>query len=358
VRQRGRMAGAGRLTLDRFGPVGLPALVIVGVIVAVAQVAHQINMPTDGWLYWHLDLSSLYGPRWVGGVDPYPYPPPFAILLAQFRALPFEAFVVVWTPLLFAALWYVGRRWAFLALAAGLCYLAFPGVVPKPAASVLGWIMLGNVQLLVAAAVVVGIRWPAAWSIVLLTKIGPGVGLLWFVARGEWRSLLVALGATATIAIGTFAVWPGLWVAWFTMIRASLGIESQVPLVAVSFPIRVAMSAALIVWGARTDRVWTVPIGSGWALPALYEWSFLPFWLAAVPLVGVNRATVARFFRLTEAVACYRCGWTARARAHRPARWPACPGCGRAVGIDRRTSQRGPMLGRRMLDGQAEPATA
>ncbi len=28
------------------------------------------------------------------------------------------------------------------------------------------------------------------------------------------------------------------------------------------------MSAALVTWGARTDRIWTVPIAAGWAIPA------------------------------------------------------------------------------------------
>ena len=56
---------------------------------------------------------------------------------------------------------------------------------------------LGNVHLLLALAIVLGFRWPAAWAFVLLTKITPGIGLLWFAVRREWRSLAIALGATA-----------------------------------------------------------------------------------------------------------------------------------------------------------------
>ncbi len=46
----------------------------------------------------------------------------------------------------------------------------------------------------------IGFRYPAAWSLILLTKITPGIGLLWFAVRREWRALAIALGATAAIA--------------------------------------------------------------------------------------------------------------------------------------------------------------
>ena len=49
------------------------------------------------------------------------------------------------------------------------------------------------------------------------------------------------------------------------------------------------MSGGLVIWGARTNRIWTVPVAAGWAIPALYMWSFLPIWLG---VIGV-RATPA-----------------------------------------------------------------
>ena len=60
-------------------------------------------------------------------------------------------------------------------------------------------ILIGNIHLLLAAAIVLGFRWPGTWAFVLLTKVTPGVGLLWFAVRREWRSLGIALGATAAI---------------------------------------------------------------------------------------------------------------------------------------------------------------
>ncbi len=57
----------------------------------------------------------------------------------------------------------------------------------------------GNVHLLMAAAIVLGFRYPVGWSFLLLTKVTPGVGLIWFAVRREWRPLLIALGFTGAL---------------------------------------------------------------------------------------------------------------------------------------------------------------
>ena len=44
---------------------------------------------------------------------------------------------------------------------------------------------MGNVQLLLAAAIVIALRHPAAWALPILTKIGPAVGLTWHLVRRE-----------------------------------------------------------------------------------------------------------------------------------------------------------------------------
>ena len=64
----------------------------------------------------------------------------------------------------------------------------------------------------------VGFRYPAAWSLILLTKVTPGIGLLWFAVRREWRSLAIALGATAVIAAVSLAIDPRAWFEWFGVI--------------------------------------------------------------------------------------------------------------------------------------------
>ena len=76
----------------------------------------------------------------------------------------------------------------------------------------------GNVSLLLAVAIVVGFRWPAAWALVLLTKLTPGIGLLWFAVRREWRSLAIALGATAAIVAVSFVILPDQWRDWVDVV--------------------------------------------------------------------------------------------------------------------------------------------
>src|SRR5207244_11938079 len=63
------------------------------------------------------------------------------------------------------------------------------------------------------------------------------------------------------------------------------------PLFPIPFGLRLAIAAILLLWGARTNRAWTVPIAAGWAIPALYGMAFLPFWIAASRL---TRGTAAR----------------------------------------------------------------
>ena len=47
---------------------------------------------------------------------------------------------------------------------------------------------VGNIHLLLGAVIVAGFRWPWLWALPLLTKVTPGVGLLWFALRREWRT--------------------------------------------------------------------------------------------------------------------------------------------------------------------------
>ncbi len=92
--------------------------------------------------------------------------------------------------------------------------LAGPVLLAPVAVLVMPELWGGNITLLIALAVVAGFRWPAAWAFVLLTKVTPGVGLLWFAVRREWRSLAMALGATLAVVAVSSLVAPGLWRDW------------------------------------------------------------------------------------------------------------------------------------------------
>jgi hypothetical protein len=71
--------------------------------------------------------------------------------------------------------------------ARSLAYLSGPLlVVALLAPPVMIELAVGNIHFLLGPAVVLGFRWPVAWAILLLAKVRPGIGLLWFAVRTEW----------------------------------------------------------------------------------------------------------------------------------------------------------------------------
>lgn len=111
---------------------------------------------------------------------------------------------------------------------------------------------------------------PWAWSFVLLTKPSCGVGLLWFAARGEWRRLTIALGTTLVAVVASAMLMPGLWHDWVALLMAS----AQQPPADTWLPIpiwmRLPAAGALVWWGGRTDRPWTVAAAVTLALPVVW----------------------------------------------------------------------------------------
>ena len=63
-------------------------------------------------------------------------------------------------------------------------------------------------------------------------------------------------------------------------------------LVPVGLPLRLAVAVVMVVWGAWTDRRWTVPLAAGLAVPALYAWSFLGIWIGVIGITWSSNPTV------------------------------------------------------------------
>ena len=233
----------------------------------------------DAYCYWQAaqDLSRPYIHSDWNDPIAYVYSPAFLQLVSPLTALPWQAFMAAWTAILVLAVRFLTGPHL---LAAGL-------VFPFAAMEVAG----GNVSLLLAVAIVIGFRWPAAWSIVLLTKITPGIGLLWFAVRREWRPLAIALGATAGIALVSFAILPDQWRTWIDVVirNAAAGKGGTWASVPIPLWIRLPAAVVIVVWGARTDRRWTVPVASMLALPALW-YGGLSMLLAVIPLLPDRNA--------------------------------------------------------------------
>jgi hypothetical protein len=228
----------------------------------------------DARCYWQATLADPYLHSSWNDPIAYVYSPAFLQLVSPLIALPWQAFVAVWVTIALGALRYLtGPR----LLAAGLLF-------PFTAMEVAG----GNIHLLTAAAIVLGFRWPATWALVLLTKITPGIGLLWFAVRREWRPLGIALGASAAVAAVSFLTMPDAWREWIAVLSANAGRGGTWAAVPLPLWVRLPAAVALVLWGARTDRPWTVPVAAMVALPALW-YGGLSMLVAVIPFLPAAR---------------------------------------------------------------------
>ncbi len=252
-------------------------MLVAGVIYLAYLVSQTVlNGPGyDARAYFDANLSHLYARAAAATYDAYYYSPAFAQLIAPLTALPWQAFLLVWM---------VGAGLALTYLSGPLLIivLALPPVTIELA--------VGNIHFLLGLAVFLGFRWPATWAFVLLTKVTPGIGLLWFLVRREWRSLAIALGATAAVVAVSFVLAPSLWSEWISALRTNAGTSYDWPLLPIPLRIRLVGAALLIIWGARTDRRWTVPLGATLALPLLWPAN----WAMAVGVLPDARRGLAR----------------------------------------------------------------
>jgi hypothetical protein len=223
----------------------------------------------DSFAYWNVDAMHPYGAA-LGTAGSFTYSPAFALAASPAHLLPFGLFFVLWDSFLIVNLTWLTRRMT-------LVWLLF---LPVPLE-----LFHGNVHILLATVCVLGFEYPALWSIGLLTKVTPGVSLLWFVVRREWRSLAWALGATAAISAVSFAVAPGAWFDWVKFLGTSqaggAGSNDWYNFLIPPLWLRLVGAALLVVWGARTNRRWVVPVATAVAMPVF--WVTTPAVLVAIP---------------------------------------------------------------------------
>ena len=265
-----------------YSPIDRLAVVFFGFLCGLFQATGRFPLPVDAWTYWTADLAHLYAEGWGSY---YVYPPPLAQIITILHPLGWQVFVVGWTTLLWVALAYMLGRWTWLFVAAGIAAVPLGYGAPPELGEVLGSSLGGNVQLLIAAGIVVAMRGNAlGWLPGLLTKVFSGLGLVWHLARFEWRPLAISLGATAAVAAVSFVFTPSQWGEWIAWLVRNVGSPAPVALEPVPFVLRLPMSLALLLWGARTNRAWIVPIAVGWGTPALYLGSYPSIWVGAIPL--------------------------------------------------------------------------
>jgi hypothetical protein len=230
-------------------------------------------LAADARTYWSAPYDNPYHGPELGLPGAYLYPPPFIEALAPLRLLPWEVFHALWAAIGFVALVFlVGPIGGALAVT----FLPF----------VFRDLLVGNIHLMLGAALVLGLRYPGMWAFPVLTKLTPGVGVLWFAVRRQWHELFLAVGITAAITAISFLATPDLWASWLDRMRGDSGRagDAYVAILAVRF----VVAAALVLYAGWRDRAWLLPIAVVIALPILWPDS-LAILLASFPLLALAR---------------------------------------------------------------------
>lgn len=256
----------------RVAIVGVWCLGLLTAAVAVYRGVSEGYLGEDAHAYWVAARDGISYGRAPGTVDAYLYSPAFALLVTPLALLPWPAFLAVWIAIDVAALvWllrHVHLRWAipfFL-----LC-------VPE--------LVVGNVFLLIAACLAAGLRAPGLWAFPLLTKVTTGIGLLWFAFRRDWRPLVIAAITTAVIVGVCALIDPGAWREWFAFLTSNTQSARDGR---IGFALRLVVAVAVMWWGARTGRAWTIAVAAVLAAPVSNLMTLTM--LTAVPRLAAQRA--------------------------------------------------------------------
>ena len=223
----------------------------------------------DSRAYWLAARHTHpYGAK-PGSPDAYLYSPAFSTLIWPLAQLPMHVFVGVWMVVESAVfVWLLkplGLRWGVPAF--GLC---------------MAEVVVGNIYSFLAVVAVIGLRYPAAWALPLLTKLTPGLGPVWFAVRREWRSVAISLGATALIALLSFAITPHQWFDWIHFLAGHHG-ESQALL-----PLRFALAVGVIAFASWRRKPMLVPVALLLANPMVWHSYMAWTLLAAIPRLAVG----------------------------------------------------------------------
>lgn len=197
----------------------------------------------DAWNYWQAIGYSA---------EHYRYSPAFTWLMTPLTALTWEAFLAIWTVLHLIAVAWLGP-WTIL--------LAFDDVIR------------GNITTFLAVGVVLAVRrgHASTWAAVLLTKVTPGVGILYHAGRRDMVAVARAFGTTALIVGIGLLLAPDLWIGWVEQLKEGAGNYPTIDFLA-PLPVRLAVAAVLCLLAARWVAL--LPVGMLLAMPGIWPSSF------------------------------------------------------------------------------------
>ena len=233
----------------------------------------NIAPPGDAISYYQARGEHLYGHTL--GLPGYAYSPVFAQVISPLQDLPFSTFRTILAGAELLALAYLFGPVLALVIVVLQVYPVWESIL-----------LSGNLQILAAASLVLALRHPAAWPLVFLVKLTPGIGILWPALRRDWRSVAIGVGLTIAIATVSFAIDPHHWFEWVSWMTSSVDASADRP--GLALPIRILIAVALLVYAARADRIWLVPVAAAIASPeGGIHWLLL---LAVYPLWRSSRS--------------------------------------------------------------------
>jgi hypothetical protein len=254
----------------------LAILAILAVMLAWTQHTGVFTWPmlagVDNYAYWSAwQGAGLYEPNAHLGQATYLYSPAFAQAIYPFTLLSWDVFRVLWI----AAAW------------VAMLYLLWP--LPRPlrwAAIVVAWYacLTANADWIVALCLGLGLRYPAAWAGLLLTKVTPGIGVIWFAVRREWQSFGIALGATAAIVAVSALLTPNLWLDWLATLQRSVPHSAHGDFFGILVPAliwRLGVALVLVVVGAWRGWRWVLPTAAVLGQPDI--WGVTLLFFASLP---------------------------------------------------------------------------
>lgn len=238
------------------GALAYCLLVFGGAIPYVGTSTDGIVMG-DAAAYYFVDTPYDWTDQ-PAGAGEYRYSPAFLWVIAPFRLLPWEVFAALWFAAHLAVLLYLRLPWM----------LAFPGVLDDA--------VRGNINTFLALAVVLIVRRGAAplWGAVLLTKVTPGVAVMWHLARREYRAFAAALVLTAAVVGSGFVFDPRLWSQWFESLVTGPETYAATVALAVPLPLRIVFAAAITFFAATSGRAWLLPVAMIAAMPGIWPSAF------------------------------------------------------------------------------------
>jgi hypothetical protein len=249
------------------------ALSIAGVLLLI--ITFRTGGPGfDFYAYWAVDPADPY--TVIEGFGAFHYTPPLVWFALPLRIVSWPLAYWIYFGILMAVLVWLARDWA-------LAWLAFPPVASE--------LYHGNIHLLIAAALVLSLRYPVAYWFIALSKVSPGVTAIWYLARREWRNFALAVGGAAIIAAIAFILAPDLWLEWLKHL-SSYTTQAQ-NLIAIPLAVRLPIAALLVLVAARTNRPWILAPAVVLSLPLLWVHG-LAVLVAITPLVRMSRVGASR----------------------------------------------------------------